>query len=944
MSRLSGTRVNDNKIDEKEKRRSSASCSMQAKRQPVAALRNKANSNVNLFTETINVIVRCRGRGFQENEYNSPNVVSIPRENSTEIKITVPDNMLNNNPHKELMDSDSSSTRTYTLDKVYGPATDQMTFFQHAAENICEEFLKGFNCTIFAYGQTGAGKTYTMCGKVVDNSLTPESGIIPRCLNKLFESSHNNNREDNNNSAITLKCSFVEIYNETLKDLLSDGKNDKNLKIFEHDKSIKIKALEEYYIKDFEEAMKMFKIGLDRKKTASTKMNDVSSRSHTIFTIYLMKKRPNASEYQFAKMNLVDLAGSENINRSGSTNQRAKEAGSINQSLLTLGRVINSLVDGSSFIPYRESKLTRLLQDSLGGKTKTILVANIAPTLINLQASISTLEYASKAKNIKNSAQIGTTISEEYILNDLIEENRKLKLDLLATRRKENCIIMDDSNYKEMYLSQKTLKDEVEELRGFRLSLLNQLDNQMKKINNEKTEKQILNQTIQTLESKMVNYENKLRQQQETENSLKQTINNLYLKFNTQLSNIYESQIDTRSILSNNILNCFSAINSKLQNQNHHFDYSHFTVLETELKDIKLNLDKLIQIDDNLSDALNRTYSKLITLNKDLSQSSDEVIKNINDLTEVVDNNDNNENFIQFANKFLSKQEPQLLEMIEEKIRDRVTEFKNEMNKKVDELVFDNLEYNYNEILKYHRSQLDEKTTAWIKNSDQIKLNSNKARSKLIVAIQNDNSNVSSVVDNCIKEMKDSENNVLMSKQIVNLLNDKYDPLCESIDCLQDNVTRREGEVKNYTEYVKGSIQDLKPIVESIINKNNVDLEKEKGQIFSGLDNMLKSNKPNKLNKSSKSNLNSPVPRRTSVSLKVNESIKHNTPTKSPVFNLTRTPNKNSPFRSPFRSPHRSPTRNAGRTPNKSPSKSVVAFGLKRSSSTIDDLENKRQH
>ncbi|ODQ48793.1 hypothetical protein PICMEDRAFT_27834, partial [Pichia membranifaciens NRRL Y-2026] len=255
-----------------------------------------------------------------------------------------------------------------------------------------------YNCTIFAYGQTGAGKTYTMCGKVNSESLTPESGVIPRCLKKLFDSELNKD--------VVLKCSFVEIYNEVLKDLLSDGTNDGKLKIYEENKLIKIKSLEEFYIRDFKEAMRMLKIGIDKRKTASTKMNKLSSRSHSIFTIYLMKKVPNGSEYRFAKMNLVDLAGSENVNRAGSINQRAKEAGSINQSLLTLGRVINCLVDDSSFVPYRESKLTRLLQDSLGGRTKTVLIANIAPTLVDLQSTISTLEYASKAKNIKNTAQI----------------------------------------------------------------------------------------------------------------------------------------------------------------------------------------------------------------------------------------------------------------------------------------------------------------------------------------------------------------------------------------------------------------------------------------------------------------------------------------------------------------------------------------------------------
>ncbi|KAG9969673.1 kinesin-domain-containing protein, partial [Aureobasidium melanogenum] len=183
--------------------------------------------------------------------------------------------------------------------------------------------------------------------------------------------------------------------------------------------------MEESHIKSASKGLELLRNGSHKRQVAATKCNDLSSRSHTVFTITVYMKRATETGEDFVsagKLNLVDLAGSENIQRSGAENKRAAEAGLINKSLLTLGRVINALVEKSSHIPYRESKLTRLLQDSLGGRTKTCIIATLSPAKSNLEETISTLDYAFRAKNIRNKPQINQMVTKKTLLKEFTME------------------------------------------------------------------------------------------------------------------------------------------------------------------------------------------------------------------------------------------------------------------------------------------------------------------------------------------------------------------------------------------------------------------------------------------------------------------------------------------------------------------------------------------
>lgn len=420
------------------------------------------------MSDNIQVIVRCRARNERELSSKSPNIIGLPNDvySLDEPYISV------NGEHSSVISTNFSSSRrlsgsgsgkVFKVDQVYGPNADQALIFENVAIPLFHKFVTGMNVTMLAYGQTGSGKTYSMCG-----DLTGEhAGIIPRVLTKLFSVLSGD---------YFVKLSCVELYQEELRDLISDDQ-DLNIKsrlrlISDNTKkAATIQNLTEVHIDSCEMGFKILQKCLNKRKTSATKLNDHSSRSHTIFTINLYRQTnlsDSMSDYCVSKMNLVDLAGSEDINKSGATNERAREAGSINQSLLTLGKVINSLSEGNEpkHIPYRESKLTRLLQGSIGGKTKTALIATISPAKINTHETLSTLNYASKAKNIKNLPQ--STFDSEMVLkkvlvNELSTQIARVTRDLMATKDKEGGIRMSMQNYNEYNLNLSSMESDLKE-------------------------------------------------------------------------------------------------------------------------------------------------------------------------------------------------------------------------------------------------------------------------------------------------------------------------------------------------------------------------------------------------------------------------------------------------------------------------------------------------
>ena len=308
----------------------------------------------------------------------------------------------------------------------------------------------------------------------------PLVGIIPRSVSHLFSA-----LKAIANCEYSVKISFMELYNEELSDLLRDGDfdgtTDTKLRIYDDPNrkgSVIIPGLEEMVVENKNEVYRILQKGAERRQKASTLMNAQSSRSHSIFsvTVFIKEKSIEGEEtIKVGKLNLVDLAGSENIERSGATGKRAAEAGKINKSLTTLGRVITALVEHRDHIPYRESNLTRLLQDSLGGKTKTTIIATVSPAQSNIEETLSTLDYAHKAKSIRNKPEVNQKLVKKALIKEYTEEIDKLKQQLNACREKNGIYIPDDQYAKTEYTLEMQ-KEEIRELSQKIVSLNEELE------------------------------------------------------------------------------------------------------------------------------------------------------------------------------------------------------------------------------------------------------------------------------------------------------------------------------------------------------------------------------------------------------------------------------------------------------------------------------------
>lgn len=300
-------------------------------------------------------------------------------------------------------------------------------------------------------------------------------GIIPRALSHLFEELRSMDVE------FSMRVSYLELYNEELSDLLSPS-DVAQIRIFEDPNkkgSIIVQGLEELPVHNTSEVFKLLAKGHDKRKMASTLMNAQSSRSHTVFSI-LVHIKENGIEgeelVKIGKLNLVDLAGSENISKAGNEKNgvRTRETVNINQSLLTLGRVITALVERTPHIPYRESKLTRLLQESLGGRTKTSIIATISPGHKDLEETMSTLEYANRAKNIQNKPEVNQKLTKRTVLKEYTEEIDRLRRDLVAARDK-NGIYLAQESYDQLQFQlasqQQELTDSINKFKSYKEKL-----------------------------------------------------------------------------------------------------------------------------------------------------------------------------------------------------------------------------------------------------------------------------------------------------------------------------------------------------------------------------------------------------------------------------------------------------------------------------------------
>ncbi|CAH1183051.1 unnamed protein product [Ceutorhynchus assimilis] len=330
--------------------------------------------------------------------------------------------------------------KKYCFDRVFQPDCNQLDIYSYIVEPMINDVFAGYNCTVFAYGPTGTGKTHTMIGgdpsslSSLDWRRNEKAGCIPRVATNIFDEIASRKVNDYN-----VRVSFLELYNEEIRDLLNSDKRRPPLNIFNDDKgAVFIQNLNEKNVFNSNDIHELLKQGTLRCQTNSTHMNNHSSRSHTVFTITVHIKEADLNGEEVlktGKINLVDLAGSENIAKSGAKDKKALELANINRSLLTLGRVIQILTEKNNrHVPYRDSKLTRILQDSLGGHTKTCLIATVSPADSSYEVTQCTLEYAMRARDIKNTPMVNEKVTQVEMFKQLTTEIEELKRKLEATQ------------------------------------------------------------------------------------------------------------------------------------------------------------------------------------------------------------------------------------------------------------------------------------------------------------------------------------------------------------------------------------------------------------------------------------------------------------------------------------------------------------------------------
>uniref|UniRef100_A0A1I7VGZ0 Kinesin-like protein n=1 Tax=Loa loa TaxID=7209 RepID=A0A1I7VGZ0_LOALO len=387
------------------------------------------------MAESVRVICRCRPLNKREVNLNSQICVQMDQSCG-----------------QVILQGETGCPKQFTFDGVYYMDATAEQIYNEIVYPLVENVIQGYNGTIFAYGQTGSGKTYSMQG---NDNISSQKGIIPRAFEHIFEAT-----ATTDDAKFLVHASYLEIYNEEVHDLLGTN-HTKKLEIKEHsERGIYVAGLSMHVCHDYKACQRLMKEGSENRHVGATLMNKDSSRSHSIFTVYVEVALNNGS-IRTGKLNLVDLAGSERQAKTGTTGDRFKEATKINLSLSALGNVISAFVDGKSkHIPYRDSKLTRLLKDSLGGNMKTIMLACISPSSDNYDETLSTLRYANRAKNIKNKPKINED-PKDALLREYQEEIQRLK-----------AMIQGDNN---MHTNSNELDEEREQLKAEFNAAINEL-------------------------------------------------------------------------------------------------------------------------------------------------------------------------------------------------------------------------------------------------------------------------------------------------------------------------------------------------------------------------------------------------------------------------------------------------------------------------------------
>jgi len=427
----------------------------------------------------------------------------------------------------------NQQARSYCFDGIFSDQAKQEELSETIIDPLIQQVKEGFNCTVLAYGQTGTGKTFTIEGDYLQNiskspltelninfnqqQLPNKAGLVPRAFFKLFNLLTDEDQ---------FKVSAIEIYNEDVFDLLADHSD--SLRIYESQKGVTLSNLREYSIKDANDLNIILQKSNSKRQFASTLMNKRSSRSHVIFQFVLHTKETTKNNHvieRIGKLNLVDLAGSECAKRTGCQDLRALEAGNINRSLLTLTRVIDALVKNQKYIPFRSSNLTRIIQDTLGGNSKTVLIATLSPALIDFEDTLNTLSFAATVKQVKNNASANVKVIQNHYYEEKLKE---LEENLLLEQSKQEEL---KQNYELELRSKEENLEEMENELESKDEEIKRLKRDLSKLNDE------LKSTKNLKENDLLNQPALKKQRTTSSKPLSNTVNNAKQRKSARLSN-----------------------------------------------------------------------------------------------------------------------------------------------------------------------------------------------------------------------------------------------------------------------------------------------------------------------------------------------------------------------------------------------------------------------
>ena len=629
------------------------------------------------MSKSSNVKVFCRIRPENEKEQSSGLGLCLEPTSENSLKITI-DNLSINTGLKE--NYNEKSSQDFTFDKVFPSDTTQSTIFEKVAKPLITAAFEGINGTLFCYGQTSSGKTYTMEGIPTDDILM---GIIPRMMQLIFDKISSGSQD----IEFSVKCQYYQIYNEKIQDLLDTRKTDLAIRE-DKNKGIWVEDCTEEYVESEQEMFNFFQNGAANRAVASTKMNALSSRSHSLFAVIIYQRNIITESSKTGKIYFVDLAGSEKMAKAGiEGNAQLKEAQNINKSIMTLGMVINALTKGAKHVPYRDSKLTRVLQESLGGNSLTNLIINCSPSMINQAESLSTLRFGQRAKLIKNKVVANTQQSVKELMMKLKQAEEKIKaLEEIIGAGNGGATTDDDKNKKKCPECKK---------------LINQINYLTIQNNNCQQDNEYLQKDKEDLQEEIKNKNKELLILTEKIQNLERKIKNISQEQLKSYTEIQKNMEDYTNIVKK-IQSSINSRNYSEVNKLNDSAYKKWIELMGKLG-VKLKIHNLKNSNGQNEDmSFSKGYSndKLEMSEEEFSEKEKQYLKTIEELKDKIKNNQSTQSN-QIVKNNLKIIDKSTLEELSSQLKDylfrsKSTKLVRDMNKKISDSLITIINNNFN--------------------------------------------------------------------------------------------------------------------------------------------------------------------------------------------------------------------------------------------------------